>query len=41
MDRRTWITIAHCWAFVGPAEDGGFRIGKSPVGASGSGMARM
>ena len=31
MYRRTWIIIARYWAFAGPEEDGGIKIGESPV----------
>ena len=41
MDRRTWVIIARCWSFAGPAEDGGVSRGEIPVGESGSRMARM
>ena len=35
------MRMALCYAFAGPAEDGGVRRGKSPVVVFGSGMARM
>ena len=35
------MRMARCCAFAGPVEDGGVRRGESPVGASGSGMAKM
>ena len=41
MDKGAWILISSCWAFAGPAEDGGVRRGESTVGSSGSGMDRM